>query len=239
MLLGLYREGAQAARLAIEKAPSSAEAHCIVGRLLAECGHFPEALTRLEIARTIDPRVLITIIESARIHALLGEWERVDKLLEMAGKASDDSPYFYWGSVLRLHLWRKDPAKARTIAGAARASAQGGHPFVRGMIAVLEGGYPQPRSGEFLDTANTARRRVLMFQARAEIAGYRHELEDAVASVEAAYSHGLTDTGWLTHCPVLTLVRDDPRFATVILGTSARAKEVIAELHLGRWSVRP
>jgi eukaryotic-like serine/threonine-protein kinase len=222
---------ARAARVAAEKAPSNAEAHYFLGKILTESGRFSEAITRLEIARTIDPRIRLAAVEHGRIHALLGEWDRADALMEMAYEERDDSPYLWWGNVFRYQMWRRDPSLARAVIAEARGSAFVDHPLIKGYTAVLEGTDPQPRYEDLYGgIPSTARRRLVLLQVKAELAAYRGQIEEVMSTVEALDSFALADFSWITHCPMLNAVRGDPRFAVVRARVEARALEVLAEL---------
>jgi eukaryotic-like serine/threonine-protein kinase len=230
--IGQRAAGAREARLAVERAPSNAEAHFALGRLLAECGRFADAIARLEIARTIDPRVRLASVEQARVHALLGEWDRADELMESARDERDDSPYLHWGNVLRFKLWRRDPSQAREAVAAARASSLGNGALIRGMTAVLEATEPQPTYEEIYGpgVSSAPRRGTVLAQFRAELAGHRGELEEVLLAVEGADALGLADLSWMTHCPLLAAVRGEPRFSAVRARVEERAAEVLAAL---------
>lgn len=72
------------------------------------------------------------------------------------------------------------------------------------------------------------RRHASAFQVRAEFYGFLGDAAETLASVEGASQAGLYDLAWLDGCPLLRVVRDDPRFVAVRASVAERVDQMLA-----------
>jgi serine/threonine-protein kinase len=224
-----------ALRTALVHAPGLAHAQDLLGRILLEAGELEEAGARLRMALSIDPSTLAPRWDLIRMHALLGEWSKVDALLEIPaeGLINRVTKFIYQA---RFAVWRgvedpalEDPPKLGPEFGPLSEPEE-----FRQMVRTRE------LSERYRDTFEKSvaailgsRRRAVFFQINAEIFAYVFEIDRALASVKEAMDAGLLDILWMDRCPVLEAVRKDSRFAPLRAEVEARALRVRSALVAG------
>jgi serine/threonine-protein kinase len=226
-------EAVREAKLAIAAAPSNAEARCLIGRFYAECGSTQEANAELEIAQALDPRLSLAAAEQARVHALLGEWDLCDARLARMQREEADSPFLYWGNLIRFRMWERNAEKSARVIEAAHASEGLQKANVAGLLCVLEGLDTSAYDVElqrWIQGSNSKRRLAFFSQLKAEISAYKGLSEISMEAFLAATSLGLTDLLWVDRCPLLDPLRADPRFAEGRARVAARASATLAAL---------
>ncbi len=230
---GREAEAVHEARLATAAAPSNAEARFIIGRFYAEGGNTDRAIAELEIVQSLDPRLDLAVAEHARVHALLGDWDRADERLARLQRNEADSPFVYWGNLCRFRLWERNAEKTARFIAAARASGATQPANIAGFIRALEGVGTTDFDEDldrWLALPNSKRRHAFFAQLKAEIAGYSGQKEACMRAIVASDELGLTDALWVDRCPLLDLVRVDPRFASAHARVAARARAILAAL---------
>ena len=219
-------------RDALRESPNLAEAYDIAGRVLLESGRPVEATAYLERAAALDPLVSNFAGEYARMHALLGDWEKCDALLvEIPQEISRLN--FYWLTRVRLAIWRKDKLYAAQLLEKIME-----RPFTAQAVAasictlILNDEALPGLHAVFLMGARSSgramRRRAFFGQVSAEIAAYLGLEEDALTALEGAEEAKMIDVFWLDRCPLFTEIRALPRFLAVRQKVDARAKELRA-----------
>ena len=216
-------------RAALARAPGSAPAHEVAGRILLETGLVDEALRLLQRSLVLDPTASGARWEIARAHALLGSWDAYDKV--MAPLDVSPSGIGAWRSA-RTDAWRRlatdEPLEVnldltgldpRTLAPIQRAmvrhrSLPDTHrAFVRALASAAEPG---------------TRRRALFFQVFAEVTAFVGDKDAAMDGVQEAVRAGLCDVAWMDLCPSLADVRALPAFVDAREIVMSRAALTIA-----------
>jgi eukaryotic-like serine/threonine-protein kinase len=227
------RGAVSAVRTAISRAPGLAHAQELLGRILLEAGDVAEAGARLRTALSIDPSVSTPRWELARMHALLGEWDRADALLDLPADAPGEriSKFLYR---LRFSVWRgvEHPDLADPPALGPEFGAIANRDDFREVIRTREisDAYRETLHARSRATELGSRRRVLFLQLEAEMLAYAFEVDGALGAIEEAILAGLLDVLWMKRCPVLEPVRRDARFASLCEDVETRARPVRAAL---------
>jgi serine/threonine-protein kinase len=231
---GRHAEAAPEARLALQIAPSNADAHLMIGRLYGEAWRPAEALAHLATVQTLDPRVRMASAERSRIYALLGEWDNAEVELSRIRVVDENAVFLYWGTRMRYTMWRRDDATTKTSIEEALAGPARDHHLIRSYAILLETRssekFEASLSSTFGDIASTVRRQAFVRQLQAEAAAFCGYLEPCIAAIENAGASGLTDLGWIDHCPLLAFARTDPRFTAVRERVAGRAAVILEAL---------
>lgn len=202
---------------AIALSPGSADAHDLLGRVLSEVGPVERAIEHLQTALVLDPTIESARWDLMRAFALVGDWSQVDT--QLAQGASDD--YTLWVRALmrtRLDTWRPEPAWQD--APLPTTASQTLSLMVGIYREALSTRTVSPLSYTFFDqtiqlAANAPRRRPLMYQMIAELAALCGDTERCLDALEGGLEAGLQDRMWLLRCPLLDVVRAEPRFEAV------------------------
>ena len=204
----------------LEVAPQVAMLHDLSGRLLLEAGMVTEARQRLETALAFEPGAVAAGVDLARAHALFGEWEACDRLLERPFKGELTAVY-RTTSKLRFALWRGrlgDEADDPVY-----------HPIFRAAIAGEPiAGRWAGRLEKIIRQIPGGRLRPLVVQKAAEVYGYVGDAEMAIQMIERAITANLFDILWMDRCPVLASARSHPRWAALHAEVAERASRVAA-----------
>ena len=226
-------EAVHEALLALAAAPSNAEAHYLIGRFYAESGSTTKAIAQLEIAHALDPRLDLVTAEHARVLALTGAWDLAEARLGLMATNEADSPFVYWGNMMRLRMWERNPEKDARFLAVAHASAGPHKANIAGLLRVLEGVDSTAYEDE-LDRLrllpNSRRRQAFFAQLRAEIVAYKGLAEPCLEAILIADDLGLTDLLWIDRCPLFDFVRADPRFGEARARIAARAAAILGAL---------
>ncbi len=227
--LGEMPAAARALRAAVAQSPGLAEAHGVLGRLLSETGAHEEALRRLEAATNLDPDTPLVLPDLGRVHALLGNWERMDEVLERMRKAGPA----HWTLRVRMVLWRRQRELAEAYL--AQIPTDDGTLLVPHLLlrVVTTGSIPEAMFDiEKMERGTGgARRRAFMLQLRAEIYAFVGDHEQVMISLRGAADHGLIDLLWLDRCPLFDQARRDPGFRALHAQVKQRADAILAAYH--------
>jgi eukaryotic-like serine/threonine-protein kinase len=230
-------EGAMAALLqSLELAPGHVDALTSLGEVLLELGAPADCVRIAEASVAREPLQELPLSQIARVHALLGHWDRASATLERA--QADGMTSFVLALQSRFAMWRRDRRPIKAImdglraAGAPRHAMHNRISFVIGE-AVLECRSPRA-DPEHLRTryssASTRRRRTFVLQIEAEVDAYLGDHTNALASIEAAVGYGLFDTFWLERCPLFDDYRGSGRFEDVRDVVRARARRALGHV---------
>ncbi|MFW6057931.1 MAG: tetratricopeptide repeat protein, partial [Persicimonas sp.] len=213
-----YGEAIEHLQKALASAPSNADAHDEMGRILREIGPLDTAVRHIETALELNPRMYRARFSLAQAKALAGDWAQVDRLLE-APADSEQALNTREATRSRLDLWREQPQwfdednerplthdspPIRQMSHLRRELIRGGgglsaehRAFVRGFIE---------------HSAEGSRIELVARQLVAEAFAYQGDFDAALEHIELGVDHGLLDLMWLERCPLLDPLRDAPRF---------------------------
>ncbi len=218
---------ATALRQALVLSPSLAEAYDLIGRILVESGPIDEGVKWLRTAIALDPTLSSrATLDLARAHALLGQWEECDRLL--------DEPQFVhaglWITRARLYAWRGDRERGLAYLDRVAGSGEAAGPalgVLRIAIGATSGEAAESTLVATFNTPHSSRRsRAFFGQLVAEMACRMGDLGRAISAVEQAAADGLQDLMWLERCPLLAPLHADWRFAGLRERLGRRAAEI-------------
>jgi serine/threonine-protein kinase len=224
----------RAVREALAVSPGSADVHDMCGRLLGEVGRPEEALASLRMAVKLEPSNLRARGDAVRMHALLGDYEPVDQLVEHAAEAGGTEGVIFVLAA-RLSLWKRDVDLLRRLQAATKDLEYA----FKGAVGELIGlGLTGQITPALLDlgkswgkvTGRAMRRPAFFQQLAAEVAAYAGRDDEALDAIEAADRLGLIDIAWLDRCPLFEGLRGSPRFASARHGVAERASGVLDAL---------
>jgi serine/threonine-protein kinase len=233
---GDLERGARDLGSALLRAPMTAYAHELAGRLLVEVSGAAEARHHFETATGLDAaRAMIISADLARLDALEGNWPAADA--RVAGLLADPDPAVVQiGNVFkaRLSAWRGDyeAMLAAAVGFAPRIGPQGDR-LLRFMNTLARDAHPTPETWRnvqeaFTDSEHPVRQQLMGLQLLTEIALVRREPELALEPLAIAARTGLMDIVWLDHCPLLAQLADDARYTPIRAQVADRAARVLA-----------
>ncbi|WP_437606435.1 protein kinase [Sorangium sp. So ce834] len=219
-----------ALRNALQRAPSLAKAHELLGRILLEAGLVDEAVFRLDTALSLDPGEPFPRWELARGRALLGDWAGAGMLLDTA--AEDPSSRFHKAIMrARFGLWRGAPYPIDDLLppSAENVPIQ----YARIYRDVLATSRLSDEQRAFLRARSDgaepgSRLRPLFLQMHAELLAFLGEDDALFRTLAGAVEAGLFDALWMQRCAVLDRARSDARFAPLRARVEERAAAVVA-----------
>jgi eukaryotic-like serine/threonine-protein kinase len=218
-----------ALRTALQRAPSLAKAHELLGRILLEAGLVDEAIFRLETALSLDASELMPRWDLARARALLGDWATTGALLELP--VEDEANRFH-KTVMRARfgLWRGTPFPIDDMPLTAETIPVQYARILRDVLATSrltseQRAFLRAKSGR---SEPGSRLRPLFSQMYAEILGFLGEDETVLVAIGHAVEAGLFDALWMQRCPLLESVRSDHRFAPLRARVDERAAAILA-----------
>lgn len=224
----LYRRGdgpeaMTAALRALRLAPAHAEVHDLVGRLLAETSRLADARRHLTTALTLEPGMDGALVSLARTVELLGDRAEADRLVGGAAQTSSLLPL-----VARLALWRRD---ARSAAELLRDLVPDTLPkkMAHLFLTIAASGdapveLPIPTHHPAL---RAPRARSFAAQAEVECHAAVGRRDEAVTALVRAAEIGVADLAWVERCPLLDVLRADPRFLAARDVVAGRAEKVV------------
>ncbi len=237
---GDLEDGARELGTALVRAPMSAQAHELAGRILIETEATEEARHHFTTAIALDPgRSHLIDADLARVEALLGDWGAAMVRVERLAK-DPDKPIAQLGAVLETRLagWRGD--RAVVLAGSTRFMERldkDGPSKLFGYIresihnGTLDLNAWQQLADRFAVANHPKRPQVFSFQILAEISVSIGTQELAIAVLDQAQRAGLIDVMWLDHCPLFAPLKALPQFHEIRDRVAKRARAVHAALH--------
>jgi serine/threonine-protein kinase len=197
----------------------------------------------LRIACELDPRSVAPLRELARVHALLGRWDLVDRALE--GERSGMDAVSLAITTMRFALWNKQMGtflsvreSLTSLRDPLRTSAPRFSDFLDALMLATpdaDGVVTLLHSIEL--TGSSPRRALFFLQLAAEAQSVLGHIEVTLGLLDRANVLGLTDLAWLDCCPALANLRGDPRFGSRRELVHERVAEVL-RLHAGSRSER-
>ncbi len=226
---------AREVRQALSISPMLADAREFRARLLCEAGDPREAIREAQRTIQLDPRMEHLRYNVVwRAHALLGEWDEVEKVLETPPQDRDLAS-LYWLISMRKLQWTADAEGAKAVLARIEGLRFASRFIVVAGADVLVNKRLFEQGREFLReharaTAMTPRMRAFWHQLTAELLCYVGDAPSALGEVEAAVQLGLFDVNWMDHCPSIAPLRAMPAFAPLRAEVAARAAPIALEL---------
>ncbi len=196
-----------------ELAPTNAEVHDLLGRVLLELDDLDRALEHLELAHRLNPQEANTRFDLIRAHAMAGAWDQADALLVKPTLPMGElDAAVLTLTAARIDLWREHPRWLPAD------DSDLGDNLVGEITGILRAATRSPgldprlitRLRELADGA-PPRRRILMHQFLTEVAAKSGSMNIALDSATQAVEVGLCDLTWLVRCPLLAPLREHPR----------------------------
>jgi serine/threonine-protein kinase len=211
----------RALRLALRHGPSVADAHDLAGRLLHEADRHDEAIRFLDRAVWLDPALSFARGDRARIHAYRGDWDQVERELEVLAELS---PVHFATAISRFWMWRGRPfgppargavsLRVRDVMALSRKAITGGLLDDDDLAMITR----------WLESVPPGTRGTRLFnQIGAELYLKAGARDLAVGALARAVEGGLEDLGWVRRCPVLDPLRGSPELDEAERVVAARA----------------
>ena len=220
--LGEWRETVKALVRALEIAPTYAHAHQYLAQLQCEAGNIKEGLERAKLAHDLEPSMVMSLFDIARVHALHGRREESERMLAMVDRNSRmRSPMIQFR--LRVAGWFGDLETVRDIAEDLKNDhADGFGRYVISYARCLAGEFSKEDLDalmtELVKNSPSPRFSTLMCQTAVEIYASRGYPEDALKYFQDAADRVLIDIEWTDRCSLLASIRGLPGY------TEARRK---------------
>ncbi|MCX4246929.1 serine/threonine-protein kinase [Paraliomyxa miuraensis] len=233
---GNFRAAAQHLDSALRIAPTCAAAHEYLGLLQCDGGRSREGVQHLRLAQELDPTIgLGGGTSMLRYHALRGDYDRFDELLERM-RASPIVPRFVINLFeVRVALWRGDLQRARAVRWPESLPGQAQLVFEPCRM-VLDDTVTNEALSATLDVAcgqaASPRLRTTWRQLAVELLAWRGATALALRALALADEDGLlVDADWLERCPVLEPLATEPEFVEIRERVRQRADDI--------WRVAP
>ncbi|MBX3263145.1 MAG: protein kinase [Labilithrix sp.] len=222
-------------RATLRAAPNSVDALDWLGRVLGEIGRIDEAFALLRKASAVDPDIMASRHQVARIRVLLGD--SAGMLEALGPMPSHPGDMAVWFAVqARDAIWRRDAAQAARLAKQLEGvtlpkSAQSA---VEHLLSLPLGTTEARGSRELVDrllpvdASRSPRRAAFNAQMRAEVFAFAHENDAALDALRAADGNGLIDVVWLERCPLFHPLRALPDVRAIHARVASRAQRVSA-----------
>ncbi|MEO1270702.1 MAG: hypothetical protein AAFX99_21655, partial [Myxococcota bacterium] len=212
---GQPREALHALTEAMHRAPDDDLIHELFGRILLEVDGPEIALRHFRRALRLNPRNTGLRWDHVRALALMGAWDRVDAML--AQPPSNPIERFLQDYVAaRMALWRPNPVLPPRLTAVSHIETI--EPVIQIIREVALTRRLTQAHIDLLDhriaTFNYSHRRLMLaYQINAELAAAGGRMDRCRAMVRTAMDAGLRDRVWLTRCPLLLELADDPDIA--------------------------
>ncbi len=225
---GRLRDAVVALRKAIDIAPTSPDAHAIIGMLECETGRGDEGLARLALAHKLEPNG-IHPYEAARLSGLQGDHAAFDRSMVLVKRLTPALP--------RLHLelrhagWWRDRARMEAIRAEAPSLGPPFAPIFEHVALSYLGDRPASVGAAAL-TAVMAHVNVrfasMLRQILVELHAAAGDSDSAMRWLSEAQRHVLYDVPWLELCPLLVPLRGRTDFAAILQDVRGRSTAVWA-----------
>lgn len=213
---------------ALAHAPELADAHDLLGRILIETGPIRDGLVHLTHARALDPGLLQTLLDHARVAALLDDYKRAEALLS-DHQLDGISLGGQWMLRGRLCMWSQDRRRAEELLTHTDME-RGLYPRARLLLQVAAGQVRvDPKDvlfGPQGSDNSSPRGRTYFYQMHTEIFSFYGDHELAVRSLARSVDAGLHDLLYMERCPLIKALAKDPRVSTLRRIVSERAHTV-------------
>ena len=228
--------GAQNLGIALVRAPMSAYAHELAGRISVEVESLEAARHHFETAVGLDPgRALVITHDLGRLEALAGQWDSAD----MRAQALLDDPdpsmvQLGWVLSARLAAWRGRPD---AMMGAAQhfipRMGEGASNILGFMIEIAKTGTIETTTWQrflamYEGSDQPTRQQLMGLQLLTEGAMIYDCHDIALDTLTIAAQRGLMDIVWLDHVPLFEPVHKQPRYIAARDRVAARAARVLS-----------
>jgi serine/threonine-protein kinase len=230
-----YAPAIEQLRQAIATAPSNADAHDLLGRIMREIGPLETAIRHFKTALELNPNLIRARWDLANAYALTGQWDLADELLEIEIDPDNEAQLdIREATRTRIDTWRDEPKWLDSEA--ARPLTADSAP-VRVMTEyrreVIRTGQFSSEHLAFYKRAlavsiDGTRYRLVIHQLGAEGFAAAGAYDDVFDAIEGAVDAGLLDLMWLEHCPLFDSIQSDPRFEQGRRRVAERVKEIQA-----------
>lgn len=211
-----FREALEALGEALKRSPDYAEAHDLRGRIFVEVGPLETAMEHLDRALDLNPYFYTTRWDLARAHALLGNWDRTEQLMEEPAETQTHE-MMRIADRSRLDIWRDEPAwldepidetvpegsEFRIMTEVWRHVARTGD---------LDDTHREMLHGVVEPERSESRYLSMHFQFRAEIGARIEDDRYAMENLERAVGAGLLDINWIEQSPLLEPYTGHPSY---------------------------
>jgi serine/threonine-protein kinase len=213
--------------------PNNGEVLDLRGRVLAEVGRPDEAIACLSSAMTLDPSLERSLADALRVHALVGNWDKVHEALAHVEMDARHTLLVFLAA--RLATWTRDAEWAKRILAGLEGRDFPLKPQVLTICRFVLEGEASPEIHLAIDawgkiTGRAKRRPAFMRQLAAEMSAVIGDVDGTLRALESADSLDLIDILWLDRCPLFAIVRDDARFQSIRARVAERAQRVLAAL---------
>jgi serine/threonine-protein kinase len=226
--VGKSDTAAESIKRALSLGRPGAEAHDLLGVLLSETGPLELAISHIETALALEPRLHHRRGELARYYEIIGEPEKAKKMFASAPDEARLAPG-YWMAWGRWLAWRHDEEGIAKVM--ALPEKEGPPTQLRGLFDTLANKRIRPEVESALSVriaqGGRARRRTAFFGLlKAEVLAYIGDYKASVAALNITAAAGCFDRVWFEHCPLVEPIRTDPVFRATAESVAARAKVV-------------
>ena len=211
-------------RRALWLAPSNADAHEMLGRILVEVDH-DAGVRHLETAIALEPTFEFPFVNLTAWHELRGERERVEELLENARSRALPIDLILEA---RLLFWRRDAARASELLATRTDAIATQQPLVLPWLELAAHGRTSGAMPPMLADRMPQFYRRFVLQSEIEHAAFLGDLERALEALGRLDAAGSADVAWLERCPLLEEVRRRPEAEPMRRRVAERAARVIA-----------
>ncbi|MEP6860091.1 MAG: protein kinase [Deltaproteobacteria bacterium] len=228
--------GAHNLGIALVRAPMSAHAQELAGRIVVEIEGLVTARHHFETAMGLDPgRAQIIASDLARLEGLSGEWDSADA--RVRGLLADPDPaMIQLGHVLRARLaaWRGRGTDMLESAAVFAPNMGGGASKIAEFMTQLavtgtvHAGAWQKFLAMFSGVDQPQRQQLMGLQLLTEGALMFDRFDVALDTLSVATSRGLMDRVWLDHCPLFLKVSKQPRYHELRAQVAQRSQRVLA-----------
>jgi len=208
-------------RRSLRLAPSNAEAHDLLGRILAETTLLADAKRHLGAALALEPEITSARLELSRMLELMGDHDEAERVV---GDWSDVALPFR----ARTYAWRRDAGRAAELLSSVPPTTTMPLTMVRAVLELTVGLPPRWEVYERLTAPgrSSLRGRTFFSQMEAEAAALAGDRARALAAITRAAEASLFDLPWLDWCPLLADLRAEPAFLAARATAAARAARV-------------
>jgi len=228
--------GAHNLGIALVRAPMSAHAQELAGRIVVEVEGLVTARHHFETAMGLDPgRAQIISSDLARLEGLTGEWDSADARVH-ALLADPDPAMVQLGHVLRARLaaWRgRGQDMLESASAFAPKMGEGASKIAEFMTQLAVTGTVRADAWQkflamFSGVDQPQRQQLMGLQLLTEGALMFDRYDVALDTLSVAASRGLMDRVWLDHCPLFLKIAKQSRYLDLRAQVAQRAQRVLS-----------
>ncbi len=228
---GDMRGAARAFREALLRGPTEADANVYLGRLLEESGYASAALQRMAIVEHHHPDRPEPYWVYARAAMFDHDFEQMDRMLDSAARVSGSPRYSVLTSARAACWWRDRALAERCLAAFSSVNSTVAKSSLVPLLSIVTGDKTALDSSliEYWFSSYdppSLRMRTFRHQIATEAYLLCGDIELALGQLEAGAAHALIDLAWMDRCPLLSELRDSPRFAAARAIVAARVADM-------------